>query len=290
MGYLTITRASLMLGLAFAATSAQAQSIGTAPAGSAPPPSSVQVREARAYALRQARNEVKVAVPPALEIEVLDPNVDPLGNPAVLTKTNQAGKFVIDIPPAVLVHRYYYTGERSFQGPMIPGGPTILVMNHPRNGERLYVETQMLPGAPRVKYTSSSIEYDYESQAIILKFGHHGKPTVTYRQGVPLAIRIKQGSARRHEKLDNFVQRTGIPTAGGKIREVGKNVAETTADRIKDVGTMAFAPVIQIVKATPLGNAFTSSPEDRATKARDGAVQRAQQTVNSLGADIPTVR
>lgn len=290
MGSLTIARASLMMGLALAAASAQGQSIGTAPAGSAPPPSPAQVREARAYSLRLARQEVKVAVPPALEIEVLDPNVDPLGNPAVVTTPGRDGKFLVDIPPAVLVHRYYYSGERSFQGPQIPGGPTILVMNHPRTGQRLYVETQMLPGAPRVKYTSSTIEYDYDSQAIILKFGHHGNPSVTYRQGVPLALRIKQASARRHEKIDNFVQRTGIPTAGGKIREVGKNVAETAADRIHDVGKMAAAPVIQIVKATPLGNAFTSSPEDRATKARDGAVQRAQQSVSGLEADIPTVR
>src|SRR5437016_1193792 len=69
-------------------------------------------------------------VPPTLEIEVLDPNVDPRGNPAVVTKPScvrtchgPEGRLTVDIPEVVLVHRYYYTGDRTFQGPFLPGGP-----------------------------------------------------------------------------------------------------------------------------------------------------------------------
>ncbi len=46
-------------------------------------------------------------VPPSLEIEVLDPGVDPLGNPAVLLEPDplHPGQLRVEIPPVVLVHR-----------------------------------------------------------------------------------------------------------------------------------------------------------------------------------------
>src|SRR5262245_125102 len=81
-------------------------------------------------------------VPPDLEIEVLDPNVDPRGNPTVVTRPaaiptgmGASGRVIVDIPPTVLVHRYYYTGDRSFQYKMLPGGPCIVVASHPKTGE-----------------------------------------------------------------------------------------------------------------------------------------------------------
>src|SRR5262245_25182228 len=79
-----------------------------------------------------------VTVPATLEIEVLDPGVDPNGNPAVRLQPGPDGRVQVDIPPVILVHRYYYSGDRSFQGPMLPGGPSIVVANHPVTGERCY--------------------------------------------------------------------------------------------------------------------------------------------------------
>ena len=109
-------------------------------------------------------------VPPSLEIEVLDPGVDPDGNPAVRLRGGNDGETQVDIPPVILVHRYYYSGDRSFQGPMLPGGPSILVVNHPRTGERCYIPAQMMPGAPRVTYTKNGIDYDYGEHAITLSW------------------------------------------------------------------------------------------------------------------------
>jgi hypothetical protein len=158
----------------------------------------------------QAAERRATPVPPTLEIEVLDPGVDPLGNPAVIVTPGPLGHpLQIDIPPTVLVHRYYYTGDRSFQAQMLPGGPSILVVHHPKTGERCYVEAQMLPGAPRVTYTAHSIEYDYGENGITLHFGLFGAPTVKYRSGLawstkvrnlvhadPIAARTRQAAAR----------------------------------------------------------------------------------------------
>ncbi|HKM52653.1 MAG TPA: hypothetical protein VJY33_04530, partial [Isosphaeraceae bacterium] len=224
------------------------------------PLASMALRHNLAGQLKDGRRERVVPVPPTLEIEVLDPNVDPLGNPAVITSKDAAGRTLVDIPPVVLVHRYYYTGDRSFQGPMLPGGPSIIVVHHPRTGDRLYVQTQMLPGAPRVFYTRSSIEYNYGPQAIILKFGHCGNPSVVYRQGTPLTEHWRQAREARHERVDRWVQRTGITQAYARVREGTSNAAGATADGLRAVGRAAVTPVVQVIRSTPLGTIFTSDP------------------------------
>ena len=101
-------------------------------------------------------------VPPTQEIVVLDPNANSTGKPAVQLKVNPVtGSQEVEIPPVVIVHNFYYTGDRWFQGPMLPGGSSILVVNHPSTGQRCYIPAQMLPGAPVIRYSARSIEYDY---------------------------------------------------------------------------------------------------------------------------------
>jgi len=68
------------------------------------PSASMAPRHNLSTQLKAGRRERVVPVPPTLEIEVLDPNADPLGNPAVRTIKNAAGQTVVDIPPVVLVH------------------------------------------------------------------------------------------------------------------------------------------------------------------------------------------
>lgn len=239
-----------------------------------------------------------VPVPPNLEIEVLDPNVDPRGNPTVLTypvgaltPTGPAERLMVDIPPTVLVHRYYYTGDRSFQGPMLPGGPSVVVLNHPKTGERLYVPVQMLPGAPRVTYTSNAIEYDYGTQAITISFcwlSH--KPKVDYRQGMPAYKKIEHVVVRTGEATRELVNRTGLPEVKDTLVNGTKNVVVTTADRVNTVGKQLLAPPTAMLRMTPLGNLFTSSEEDQAIQARNEAVQRASAAALRAQASIPTNR
>jgi hypothetical protein len=254
------------------------------------PSTSMALRQNLATHLTDRRRERVVPVPPALEIEVLDPNADPLGNPAVRTIKDAAGRTVIDIPPVVLVHRYYYTGDRSFQGPMLPGGPSIIVVHHPRSGERLYVQTQMLPGAPRLVYSQSSIEYDYGPQAIILKFGHHGNPSIVYRQGTPVLEHFRQAREARRQRVDKWVQRTGIPQAFDKVREGTSNAVGASADGVKAVGKAVVSPIVQVVQATPLGTIFTSDPARQAQREQEAIANQAQSQADKLSADIPTVR
>ncbi|QEG41988.1 hypothetical protein [Roseimaritima ulvae] len=136
-----------------------------------------------------AGNPRSSQVSPLLEIEVLDPGVDARGNPAVVLNDVGSGT-VVDIPPTVLVHRYYFTGERSFRGPNLPGGPSIVVANHPRTGERVYVSVQLLPGSPMVHYHSNRIEYDYGDTGISVVFPCLGEPRTKIRSGRKLSTRV----------------------------------------------------------------------------------------------------
>jgi hypothetical protein len=233
----------------------------------------------------QSRSRIpeSAPVPPTQELEVLDPNVDPNGRPAVIPVTGADGRTRINIPPAVVVHRFYYSGDRSFQGPMLPGGPTVIVANHPTTGERLYLELQLPPGAPRVIYTRHSIEYSYGVQSIILAFGSHGRPKIHYRQGVPATARAQIVAASAVASTARLVRRTGVPDASKKVAAGVVNVVQTSADHAHDIGKAVVTPVIQIVKVIPGVSMLTSSAEDRAARERDMMVQKASAL--SLQAD-----
>ncbi len=238
-----------------------------------------------------------VPVPPTLEIEVLDPNVDPRGNPAVLTRPTEVWthrgpqeRLAVDIPPTVLVHRYYYTGDRSFQAPLLPGGPSVVVVNHPRTGERLYLPVQMLPGAPRVTYTDSCIEYDYGTQGITIKFAWICGPKVVYRNGVPVTTQVKNVAVRTTDATRRFIERTGLPECQEQAVGLTHNVLQTSADRVRRVCKTVTAPPIAILQMTPLSNLFTTSEEERASSARDAAVSRARNADRRYEGTIRTVR
>lgn len=190
-------------------------------------------------------------VPPTLEIEVLDPNADPLSRPAVELKQGENG-LQVDIPPVVLVHRYYFTGERSFQAQLLPGGPTIVVANHPRTGIRTYIDVQMPPGAPRVTYTDRAIEYDFGDTAVSVCFGIVGDPTVTYRSGPSIQNRvnklfhvdaIKESAQSTQEHLKQSTARTKTMTYGAVA-----TVSEATG--------RVLLPVRNLAESLPLGKAL----------------------------------
>jgi hypothetical protein len=190
-------------------------------------------------------------VPPSFEIEVLDPNADSMGRPAVELRPHKDGQLEVVIPPVVLVHKYYYTGDRSFQAQMLPGGPTIIVVNHPKSGERCYIETNMMPGAPRVTYTGHDITYDFGEHGTTLQFPIFGQPKVKYRSGPTWkqqfgrlihAEQLQQKSEKLKERSKVFAANTGA------------SVHEFYVDTATAVDSITL-PVKQLLRLVPLGTA-----------------------------------
>ena len=105
------------------------------------------------------------------DLVILDPGTHERGLPAVEIKHVEGGR-EIDIPPKVHVHRYYYSGDKEFQGPIINGGPTVVVANHPKTGERMYIDVVLPAGAPRIAYNKHGITYVYPDKRVAVTFQH----------------------------------------------------------------------------------------------------------------------
>lgn len=213
-------------------------------------------------------------VPAHLEIEVLDPNAHPRGLPAVELRPGPAGDLQIDIPPSVLVHRYYYTGDRTFQAAVLPGGPTIVVANHPKSGERLYIPVQMLPGAPKVRYTDKSIAYDYGNQTITVEFCCiSGKAKVSYQHAWVDQKWHRHWQAAR-EKSHNLWEQTGIPAAKEKCAKTCKNAVKSTVATARTFGSMAVTPLHQIADMLPGASLLQNTPEELMRLDREAELER----------------
>ncbi len=231
-------------------------------------------------------------VPPTLEIEVLDPGVDPLGNPAVFLEPGRQGQLQVDIPPVVLVHRYYYTGDRSFQGPMLPGGPSIIVAHHPQSGERQYISVQMMPGAPRVTYTAHSIDFDYGEQGTTVHFGHGGSHKVKYRTGRTMRQRV--GDFVHIDRLSR--QTRDVQDQLQTFHRRSATVLKGAALEVADAAHMVTLPAQNFVSMMPFGQMMIGTDwesrfaERAAEHDRDHAAHRAEKDAKWDEMSIPTVR
>jgi hypothetical protein len=232
-------------------------------------------------------------VPPGMEIEVLDPNADPEGKPAIELKKDHAGNYIVDIPPVVLVHRHYYSGDRSFQGPILPGGPTIAVVNHPKTGERLYIQLQMMPGAPRVTYTDCCIDYDFGETGVSISFGmFRCEPIVKYRNH-------KKVSTAVHEAVEQTQlpeKASSMRAAAERVHQKSKTMTANAAVAVSKVTVAVATPVVKIAKMLPGAQWIMNPNSDQATGAgaaayhRDCQVQQASRDAYRDSGAISTLR
>jgi len=239
----------------------------------------------------------RAPVPAHMEIEILDPGVDPVGNPAVVVGEDTPYGRQIDIPPTVLVHRYYYSGNRNFQGPMLPGGPSIVVATHPESHERLYIDVNLLPGIPRVIYTPNAIEYDYGNRGVKVIFGRKGCVDVEYRNAVPLKRIVFKGAGGVFKAGARVIQRTGAVDVTRNAAVTVAGAAGTTLDGIREGGKRVMAPVVNVAQVLPVVNPVVSSLRDQgearsraALSQRDAEISRAQSRIDRLDGSIPTNR
>tara|TARA_R110002167_G_scaffold366222_1_gene593818 strand:- start:2136 stop:2939 length:804 start_codon:yes stop_codon:yes gene_type:complete len=234
-------------------------------------------------------------VSPVDEIIVMEPGIDNEGKPKAIIQKGEHGD-TVDIPPTVIVHKYYYTGDRNFQGPYFPGGPSIVVVSDPVTHERLYLEVQMLPGAPRVTYRRNSIDYDFGKKGIRIQFAskwdfiHKCKPRVSYHHGKSQMKKIAESLQKHSDKQSSWLERTGIPQATVTVVSGTTTMAGKTADGIHFVGKTISTPVVKIVNSTPLNALFTPSPEAEAIRLRDQNVRNAEFQQRNRDLYIPSNR
>lgn len=163
------------------------------------------------------------------DVVVYDPGVHQRGLPSPQFK--QSGKrLTVDIPPAVHVHRYYYSGDKEIQGPLIRGGPTVVVANHPKTGERMYIDVMLPAGAPTIVYNKSGITYVYPNHRVNIHFGSlpllGDRVVVKQKPGRGWARSLKESHAR-------FTQKTKEKIANSALAQSLKEFSGETGKVLK---------------------------------------------------------
>ena len=203
----------------------------------------------------------RIPVPPADEIAVLTPDQDTGQRPFPRVVEGADGLQHVEIAPSVVVHRYYYTGDRSFQGPFLPGGPTVIIAGHPRTGEQISVEARLLPGAPRIHYSRKSIRYDYGGSCITLDFGLLDTPTprVIYQQQPQVVTAAETRISRMSRTIREAGAASGIRETAGELRKRSRDAVLGISERAADVQQVVLRGVTSVVDATPLKTLLTPS-------------------------------
>ncbi len=209
-----------------------------------------------AMATQVAFAQARIArVIPSLEIEILDPNVDPRGNPGVIVGQDAWGQTQVDIAPTIMVHRYYYTGDRTFRGPDLPGGPSIIVAFHPKNGQKVYLPVQMLPGSPLVTYTAQSIEYDFGDRAVLVSFPRFGNPTVVYRNGRSFTDRL--GNLVHWDKVKGVLSGHRESDQASRMQDVSEGTKSLAKPLVLPFQNMArYVPGVTPLMDSKVGGHF----------------------------------
>ena len=230
-----------------------------------------------------------IAVSPADEIQIIMPGTSREMRPeAVVTEQN------VEIPPTILVHKYYYSGDRDFRAPSFPGGPTLVVVQSPETGQQLCLEVQMPAGSPRVFYRRHWIDYHFGKQVVRIQFCN---PLHLHEQKQPVVKYMKATADLRQPAADcsdspagQWIEKTGLPSVAKGSADTAKSLADSAAGGIHTVGTAVLTPFRQVRDSTILSRFAKSNPEAEATRARDAAVQKAQRQSDRLNSSIPTLR
>lgn len=165
------------------------------------------------------------------ELLVVEPSVQQEGLPSALV-SNEGGALSVDIPPTLHIHRMFYSGDREFQGPIVKGGPVVVVANHPTSGERLYTELTLPPGAPIISYDQRGISYVYDQSRIVVDFGRRSDCVVKirYLDGHGLKRNASSAAQAIGKTMQDKIKSAELTTALGEGVQDGAALAKGVLD------------------------------------------------------------
>lgn len=222
------------------------------------------------------------------ELVVIDPAVHENGLPIPIVSDGQ-----VEIPPTLHVHPYYYCGDKEYQAQIMNGGPTIIVANHPRSGDKLYIDAVLPQGAPIVAYSARTITYIYSNRRVIIDFSLAGKSRakVIYVNGRGAFREVHDHLTQRHAAIEDHKQKSRL---FGEVKELGRdlgNVAKGSvgvAGRVGAVVVERTRAATRIVPGLPALKSLGQQGEERA--ALEEVRQAGLQSLRDETQTIPTVR
>ena len=186
------------------------------------------------------------------ELIVIDPAVQENGLPVPIV---EGGK--VEIPPTLHVHPYYYCGDKEYQAQILNGGPTIIVANHPRSSEKLYIDAILPAGAPIVAYNAHSITYVYPDRRVIIEFLllRKDRACVKYVSGHGVVREAQEHFADTTERIRDHKQKSRLASELGELKSDATNIAKGAVGIVATTGavfverTRAFTTVLPGIAA-----------------------------------------
>jgi len=213
------------------------------------------------------------------DLVILDPGKHERGLPAVELQYHADGPHV-DIPPTVHVHRYYYSGDKTFQGPIIQGGPTVVVASHPKSGVQMNIDVVLPPGAPRIAYSGHSITYIYPDQRVEIKFQHFPfdpcVAVVKHHHGKGLRQRVDETRQDTREHLKESLVNSQVVHAATEVGSEGGQVVKGVAASIGELSAKGADALKTLSNMIPGVVYLKSKGEQRAQQAYESSVEHAQ--------------
>lgn len=224
------------------------------------------------------------------ELVIMDPGTHQDGLPAVIydDETQQ-----IDVPPSIHTHRYYYSGDKEYQGPIINGGPTVVVANHPKTNERMYVDVMLPPGAPEIAYTRKSIQYIYPDKRVVIEFSYllpkHVKVAILPGRG------IRRTMGKRFRSFgDKTKGRLRQSSLVGSLKEtvvIPKNVAKGAFGVTQQAAVFVVGKAGEVSNLIPGVAALRSLGEQSETFGAQEEIRQAGfEKAENASKFLPTIR
>jgi len=233
---------------------------------------------------------VPVRAMPMDAIVVLDPGVDPRGEPRPILRESETGKnrLLVEIRESVHIHRYFPTSPCEFQAQYFAGGPTIVCARNPYTNEQVYISLDLARGWPKVRYDDDEIEYRYPEESFSIHFDKCGDVTTSTSRCGEVKLKCKQKADKVKECSKDLCDRLHINEFAEKLSNEGKDLTAGAQDRagqfIGKSGEL-FMTALNIVPGYQL---LKSRAEDEAVKHRDRAVQRVSQERQRAEDDFKT--
>ncbi|MCA9062279.1 MAG: hypothetical protein KDA96_04450 [Planctomycetaceae bacterium] len=223
------------------------------------------------------------------ELVILDPGVHEDGLPKVLINEDQQ----VEIPPTLHVHRYYYSGDKEFQGPLIKGGPTIVVARHPQTGEQKYIDVMLPAGAPEIVHTANCIEYVYTNRRVRICFSPLFKDDIRVMnlEGHGVVRSLRESGRSVVQTVSEKSHESELVARVRDVKDSSVNIAKGAVGIASRGTAFALGKTEQLITSLPLVSQLKQAGE-RADEA--GAKEAVRQHGEELRKDadefIPTIR
>ena len=218
------------------------------------------------------------------ELIVIDPAVQENGLPVPIV---EGGK--VEIPPTLHVHPYYYSGDKEYQAQILNGGPTIIVANHPRSSEKLYIDAILPAGAPIVAYNAHSITYVYPDRRVIIEFLllRKDRACVKYVSGHGVVREAQEHFAEAAWKIRDHRQKSRLVTEIGELKDDAKNIAKGTIGVAATTGAVFVERTRAVTRVLPGVAALKSAGQQSDERAaleevRQSGLERVREETKTI--------